>query len=130
MPLSVLIALVVGGIAGVAILTHLFGFSKLHRFDDAEAARMAFLREWPDVATGTITLSADRHSALIETDKGPALVWAMGADSSVRFLADADAQETKTGLSIRLADLTAPNIRIRLAPDERRAWLTSMKVPR
>ncbi|MHA7874809.1 hypothetical protein [Roseivivax sp.] len=122
MPLGILIALVVGGIAGIALLTHVFGFSAARRFADADEARAAFLREYPETRVDRVTLSADGAAALLETGDGPALAWAMGADTSARLLSEVRVEETPRGLRFRLPDMTAPCIDIALAPEDRAAW--------
>ncbi|MHA6324510.1 hypothetical protein [Roseivivax sp. CAU 1753] len=121
MPLEILIALVVAGILGIAALTHLLGLSTPRRFDDA-TARTAFLREYPEIPIRQVTLAENRHAALLATDAGPALVWAMGADSCARMLSDVRTEETPHGLLLHLPDITAPRIRLTLDPSERAHW--------
>ena len=124
MPLEILIALVVGGIAGIAVLTHLFGFSRSRTFEDDASARAAFAREFPDIPIREVHLSADLRAALLQTGAGPALVWAMGADSCARLLSEIRAEEAKHGLVLRLPDVTAPQVRLTLTPEERPLWQT------
>ncbi|SIS52702.1 hypothetical protein SAMN05421759_101218 [Roseivivax lentus] len=122
MPLGILIALVVGGIIGIALLTRALGFGDECRLTSESAARAAFLREFPEVEIHAVTRCADCRAALMETSRGPAIVWAMGADTTARLLGQARLTETETGLDIHLPDITAPRIRLRLSPEERRAW--------
>ncbi len=122
MPLGILIALVVGGIAGIAILTRMLGFAAERRFTYDEAARAAFLREYPEIRVTRVSLCRDGRAALLGTDEGPAIVWAMGADSTARLIGAGRIRETPDGLDIRLPDITAPRIRLRLSPEERQAW--------
>ncbi len=84
MPLIVLLVLVVGGIAGIAVLLHLIGLSKAKVFDQS-SARAAWLREWPQACVQDIDLSQDHRVALIHSTHGPGLVWAMGADIAARI---------------------------------------------
>jgi nitrate reductase gamma subunit len=44
MPLEILLMLVVGGITGIALLTHGLGLSKRRAFHDEAEARAAWLR--------------------------------------------------------------------------------------
>ncbi|MDT8328039.1 MAG: hypothetical protein RQ750_11765 [Roseovarius sp.] len=127
MPLSILLPMVGLGIAGIAVILHLLGLSRAAVLGDEAAARAAWLRECPDRAPRRIILSHDRHAALIETDAGPGVVWAMGADTTARPLKDARIRRTARGLCIDLPDFTAPHIRLRLDPDEAAQWPTHMK---
>ncbi|SLN22030.1 hypothetical protein ROJ8625_00854 [Roseivivax jejudonensis] len=124
MPLEVLIALVVCGIAGIAILTHLFGLSSRSVFEDEAAARAAWLREFPQLSPGEVTLATDRHAALVTTRKGPGLVWSFGADTTARLLTGARVSRDARGLVIRLPDYSAPRIRLSLDDDEAARWTT------
>ena len=126
MPLPVLLALVAGGIAGIALLLHLAGRSRRAVLDPHSAAA-AWLRENPDdTVTGAI-VSADGHAALILTRRGKGLVWSMGADTTTRPLRDFALRETPQGLVIRFRDFTAPRARLRLDAAERRHWRRLME---
>ena len=127
MSLGVLIALVVGGIAGIAVLTHLFGLSERGRLASEEAARNAWAREFPRTPAGAVTLARDGRAALVATGMGPGLVWSFGADTTARFLSGARVTRTATGLDIRLSDITAPRVRLRLEADEAEAWAQSLE---
>ncbi|MBV2359261.1 hypothetical protein KUH32_05725 [Thalassococcus sp. CAU 1522] len=122
MPLSILIALVVGGIAGIAVLTHLAGFSSARRFGDAEAVRAAWAREFATVPVTAVTLCQTGNAALVSTPNGPGIVWAMGADSTARLLIGAQVRSHGDGLTVTLPDYTAPKIRLRLDPRETEEW--------
>ena len=117
MPLPLLLALVICGIAGIALLLHLLGLSTPRRLD-ADAARAAWLREFPDTDVTGITLCEGGTAALVATDAGPGVVWAMGADTTARPLGGATLHETPTGLSLQLADFTAPRLALRLPPGQ------------
>ncbi|SDN52942.1 hypothetical protein SAMN05216196_101809 [Lutimaribacter pacificus] len=127
MPLHILGILVVGGIAGVAVLLHLLGLSRVRRFGDEAAARAAWAAEFPDIPANRAVLCRNRAAALIETPQGPGVVWPMGADSTARFLTGARIARSRDGLTIRLPDYTAPRIRLTLDPDEAEAWLTDLE---
>ena len=127
MPITVLAALVVFGIAGIAVLTVLFGFNKRRSFIDAEDAGRAWLREFPDLEPRDITLSQDGCHALVQTDQGAGIVWSMGADSAARLLTGARVKQSVKGLDLRLRDYTAPRIRAALTPDQQTIWLKRIK---
>lgn len=122
MPLHILLILVVGGIAGIAVILHVLGLSKTKRFDTEEAARQAWLNEFPDTSVDRVILSHDQSAALIETADGPGVVWPMGADSTARYLTNAHIVPRQGGISIRLPDYTAPRITLHLDPDEVDYW--------
>ena len=124
MPLSVLLPLVISGIIGIAVMLHVLGLSRAARLSDAAGARAAWLREFPDHAPTRVILSHDHHAALIETEGGSGVVWAMGADTTARALSGARIHRTGTGLRIDLPDFPAPHIRLRLDRDEAEHWHT------
>ncbi|WP_071673388.1 hypothetical protein [Nioella nitratireducens] len=122
MPLHILIILVVGGIAGIAMLTHVFGLSKPLRFETDEQARAAWLRSWPEDRITDIHLAPDGTAALIETDHGPGVVFPMGADSSGHRMTGAEARETASGLRLTFHDFGTPRLDVCLPPEARNHW--------
>ncbi|MBY5986410.1 MULTISPECIES: hypothetical protein [Roseovarius] len=130
MPLSILLPMVVLGIAGIAVLLHLLGLSQPATFDNEAAAGRAWLREFPEDTPTRITLSHDRHAALVETLQGRGVVWPMGADTTARYLDGAEITQTGTGLRIALPDYTAPRITLTLDPEEARHWPGLMEARR
>ncbi len=127
MPLELLLALVVGGIAGIVAVLHLLGLSHRKRLDSDAAARAAWLREFPEALPHHVTLCRDGHAALIATDRGEGIVWSMGADTTARWLTGASLTRTNQGLTVRLTDYTAPRIDLRLSEDETEAWAKELK---
>ncbi len=130
MSLPVLLTLVIGGIAAIALLLHLSGRSK-RRVMTPEDAHAEWHRHFPDDEIVEATVTPDGHAALILTRDGPAragkgLVWAMGADTTARRLLDFDVTETATGLSVRFHDFTAPRVTLHLPVGERARWITRM----
>ena len=123
MPLVWLIALVVGGIAGIALLTHVLGLSRPRRFASDAEAEVAWLREYPHDAARRIVRCRDGRAALVICADGVGLVWPMGADSTARRLAGARVGERGDRLVIRLPDFTAPRVTLRLDAAERAIWL-------
>lgn len=122
MPLSILLPMVVLGIAGIAVLLHVLGLSRPALLADAGVARAAWLDEFPTDAPTRITLSHDNRAALVETAKGAGIVWPMGADTTARYLTDAQITRTATGLRINLPDYTAPRIDVTLDTSEANRW--------
>ncbi len=98
MPLSILLPLVIGGITFIALLLHGLGLSSRKRIDSAETARIAWRDEFPEVTPIRVILCRDQHAALIMTAQDPGVVFAMGADSTARFLTGARFHKTARGL--------------------------------
>jgi len=127
MPLSILLPMVVMGIAAIAVLLHLLGLSRRATLPNVAAARAAWLREFPTDAPIHVTLCANRSAALIASENGRGVVWPMGADTTARYLTGVRARRTKTGLRLDLPDYTAPRIHLTLDPDETAAWQDALK---
>lgn len=122
MPLEVLLIFVVAGIAGIALLLHLLGLSRGAVFIDEDAARAAWLREFPDAIPDRIALSSDRRAALLCTHGGTGVAWCMGADTVARPLAGADLRATEAGLRILFHDPALAPLTISLSAPDRAAW--------
>lgn len=129
MSLPVLLVLVVGGIAAIAVLLQLVGMSALRVFDGKADAAERWLREFPSDDVVGVTMTYAGTTALIETRQGPGLVWAHGADTAARRLDHYDVSETKTGLRIDFHDFAAPHVHIRLEAEERAHWLNMLSHP-
>ena len=127
MPLSILLPMVIFGIAGIALLLHLMGWSRPAILEDKTAAEHAWLEEFPDDPPKRVVLSHDHHAALVATEKGDGVVWPMGADSTARYLSGAKLLRTGMGLRIDLPDYTAPRIHLRLDADEANQWPTLLE---
>ncbi|MGH1412361.1 MAG: hypothetical protein ACRBB0_02640 [Pelagimonas sp.] len=122
MPLTILIALVVIGIAGIAVLTYWLGLSRPKTFASDSDVRAAWFREFSDIPVTHVTLCQSGNGALVQTPNGPGLVWAMGVDSTARFLTGASLSATDTGMRIDLPDYSAPHVTLRLTPTEITQW--------
>ncbi len=121
MPLDFLLILVTAGIAGIALLLHLLGHSAQPPLAEADA-QAAWAEHDPDSPVRQLHLSADGMAALIETDRGVALVWRMGSDSIVHGLDTARAVRTARGLHIKLGNFAAPSVRVVLSADQAAVW--------
>lgn len=122
MPLSILLPMVILGIAGIAVLLHLLGWSRPAVLKDETAAEQAWLKEFPEDPPKRVVLSHDQHAALVETSKGRGVVWPMGADTTARYLDNAKISFNSNVLSITLPDYTAPRILLTLDRDEAEQW--------
>lgn len=127
MPLPVLLLLVVGGIAGIAVLLHILGLSAPRRFISEADAKQAWLREFPLTKIRQVTLAQNASAAIIETSDGVGVVWPMGADSTARMVSGSQIRTTKSGLDVRLGDFTAPALRLDLPQDEAAKWHATLK---
>lgn len=123
MPLSILLPLVVFGIAGIVIMLHLLGQSRVAVLASEAEARAAWEREMDDDPARAVTLAHDAHAALIETEAGRhGIVFPVGEDTTARYLDGARVVEVPGGLRIDLPDFTAPHIKLRLDAEEARRW--------
>lgn len=127
MPLSILLPLVVLGIAGIAAMLHLLGYSQTAEIADEDAARRLWVHHFPDDRPRHALLAHDRHAALVDTDRGLGLVWGMGADTVARLLHGADATPCGAGLNIHLHDFSAPSVTLTLTPSEVRDWTAAIE---
>lgn len=124
MPLEILLILVVGGIGAIALLLHLTGRSRLIQLDE-EAARAAWLRQFPDLPVQEVLLAQTHQAALITTATEPqclGLVWSFGADTVARDLQAAEVQASNGNLRIEFKDFAAPHAHLRLPPREAEQW--------
>lgn len=126
MPLELLLALVVVGIAGIALLLHVMGRSDQICLT-LEDARAEWLRHFPDDEIIDITLSQDTHAAVVRTVSGAGLLWSFGADTVGRHLIDFDMIETEQGLQVMFHDYATPKVTLQLTPFERRHFENLMK---
>lgn len=127
MPLEILLVLVVGGITGIAILSHSLGLSKRRAFQSADDAQAAWQREYPSSSVTDIILSQSGYAALIQTRRSIGVVWTMGDDTCARILRSPKIARVKTGLRLRLADYAAPVIKLELSTEETALWAAKLE---
>ena len=127
MPLSVLLPMVIIGIGGIAILLHVLGLSQEAKLATEDAARDAWLREFPDHPVDRVSLSHTHRAALVEGAWGRGLVWSMGADTTARHLTGAQVRPLGAGLRIELSDVTAPHVDLDLDHRDAEAWATFLR---
>lgn len=124
MPLHILLILVVGGIAGIALALHLLGLSKAPPFT-RETAHAAWLRAYPDDVIERIMLTANGRAARITTERGPGILWQMGTDTCARLLTGDETLRIKAkSATLYLNDYAAPKVQLHLTPDEYTDWQT------
>ncbi|WP_415921510.1 hypothetical protein [Tateyamaria sp. SN6-1] len=126
MPLHILIILVVGGIAGVALALHLLG-----RTGRAPLAIRELKGEWrrhfpddtfEDDASFQVLVNAAGNRGLLRSDQSHGLIWSMGADTAARRLPARAVRDTPRGLDILFDDPGAPRISVRLGETEKALW--------
>jgi len=125
MPLNILLILVIGGIALIALLLHLLGKSRLTVLSQ-EGARSDWHRHFPDDEILDLIVARDGHAALVQTGQGPGLLWAFGADTVARHLRDFDLLEEPDHLKVIFHDFTAPSATLHLSEPERPVWQKMM----
>lgn len=121
MPLDILLVLVIGGIAGITLLLHMTGKSRLLLLT-SETAQEQWLRHFPDDTVLDVTVAHDGHAALVRTETGVGLLWSFGADTVARHLLDFDWIDHPKGLEVQFHDFSTPRALIRLDEIERRHW--------
>ena len=126
MPLWLLVSLVVGGIAAIALALHLLGLSRAPRLTD-KTARQAWQRAYPESPVERIRVISDGNAALVTAEEGSGIVWRFGADSCARFFGD-QTRIMARGQSVvlKLGDFTAPRIHLRLTEEEQADLTTWM----
>lgn len=122
MPLHILLILVIGGIAGIALALHLLGMSNVDPLTEGKA-RHAWARAYPDSKLISVSITADGGAARITSDAGRGIVWQMGADTCARLLgAQTEAHVRGSKVILKLGDYTAPRISLRLTEQEQVVW--------
>ncbi len=125
MPLEILLILVVGGIAGVTLLLHLTGKSRLHVLT-SKTAQEQWLRHFPDDVVIDVTVAHDCHAALVRTETAAGLLWSFGADTVARHLRDFDWLDHPDGFEVQFHDFSSPRVIIHLDETERQHWQNLM----
>ncbi|RIK86898.1 MAG: hypothetical protein DCC69_06290 [Hyphomicrobiales bacterium] len=127
MSLTLLVVMVVVGVAGVVVAVHLTGGSVRARLADADAARSRFAVDFPDLDIARVHLTADGDAAFLALGDGRVgIVKAVGDRFLTRAVAGADLsgapRATDSTLVLRLRDFTWPGGVFTFAgPDEARA---------
>jgi hypothetical protein len=111
MPLSVLVAIVVVGIALTVLAVHFTGGSEVARLADADEAVRRFLIDFPAEKIDSVHLTADKGTAFLPLHgKGFGVVHAVGGNFLTRVIMRANVAslslEEGNILSLRLRDFT------------------------
>jgi len=127
MPLEILVVLVVVGVGGVVVATWWLGWAKAATLADGEGAARQFNLDHPELAVANVAMSQDKSAALLklETPDVVGLVFAFGDKFVTRRLTSAllrtiniERDDTVVRVSLRLADITAPEIDLVFTPGE------------
>jgi hypothetical protein len=111
MSLTLLVIIVVAGIAAVVIAVHMTGGSARATLDGEEAARLRFADDFPEVAPASVWLTRDGSSAIIGLQDGRVgIVHALGGKFLTRLVTADDLVGTprasEGAVTLRLRDLT------------------------
>lgn len=120
MGLTLLVILVVGGIAAIVLAVHLTGGSRTARLADAAQARARFAEDFPDHAVRAVRLAGDGETAFLALGDGrTGIVQAFGDRFLTRVLAARDIagleKPDAVTVSVRLRDFTWTGGRFRFA---------------
>ena len=129
-PLPILLTIIVVGIAGALLFTHLLGWSQPARIADAQAALARFRLDHPEAVCSHSWVAADGSAALLQLDDKIGLVFVIGDRMAVRKLGSgslASVRTDPTHAHLKLRDPGFPRASLPMpASDERQAWLTRL----
>ncbi|PIB23234.1 hypothetical protein BFP76_09470 [Amylibacter kogurei] len=118
--------MVVIGIISIGIVLHLLGNSKRLVFTNADQVIERWLREHPETLVERVEISDTGHQAIVKSNAGIGIIWVMGFDTTSRLInLPVQTSIHPSGISIKLADFTAPRIKIDLNSETSRShWIT------
>lgn len=113
MNLTVLVIVVVAGIAAVVVAVHLTGGSRRASLNGEEAALRRFAQDFPDLAVRSVRLTRERDAAFLELEDGRVgIVKALGGKFLTRLVSARDLAGTprasSAAVSIHFNDFTWP----------------------
>ena len=114
MSLTVLVLVVVAGIATIILAVHLTGGSRTNEFTVPQTAKERFAVDFPEAEILTCHLTADHHDAVLELKDGHVgLVHAIGSMALTRFVAAGEMQARvneadPSAMDLKTGDLTWP----------------------
>lgn len=110
MPLSILVPMVVLGIAAIVLAIHLTGGTRDARLAGAEEARDRFLEDHPDAVITAVALTADRRTAFLDCGGGQVgMVQGFGDRFLTRLVPAGDIvieRAGERGVTVRMNDFT------------------------
>lgn len=111
MSLTLLVFIVVAGIAAVVVAVHMTGGSVRAKLDGEEAARLRFADDFPDLVPASVWLTRDRCAAIIGLNDGRVgIVHALGGKFLTRLVAAGDLigtpRASNSAVAVRLRDFT------------------------
>lgn len=127
MPLEILGPLVVIGIAGVAVLLHVLGYSRRVDLSDAALARAAWLREFPETQVLNIAPADNGRAALVISTIGPGVVWAFGADTVARRLPPDGPDFGAGDMTLTFPDFGTGRMHLPLSPETITQWRSTLR---
>lgn len=117
MPLEIILPIVVFGITGIVLLVHFVGWTQHRQIPDKALAQTIWQADFPGEVIANLAIDDTGLCALVTlTDGRKGLIWSFGDDAVARHLDVAPSVEaTPTGLHLRLADFTAPVVKLTLS---------------
>lgn len=111
MSLTLLVVMVVAGIAAIVVAVHLTGGTRTATLDGAEAARRRFAEDFADLGVRDVWLTEDRTVAFLALDDGRAgVVSALGDRFLTRIIGRGDLagrpQRDGRAVCLRIDDFT------------------------
>lgn len=131
MSLTLLVVIVVAGIAGVVAAVHLTGGSALARLADEAAALERFARDFPDLRVRSVHRTQGGDAAFLALDDGRVgVVAAVGGKFLTRVVAGSDLagapRASRATVAMRLRDFTWPGGIFSFADAEQAEAVTAM----
>lgn len=132
MPLPVLVAIVVGGIAVVVLVVHLTGGSRVAEIASDDVALERFLVDYPEVAATRCIISSDRRDAVLELADGHVgLVHAVGSNYLTRFvnrgeMAAVPSEKEEGVVDLNTGDITWPRAHMHFTDNDTARMVADM----
>lgn len=125
MPLEILLPIVILGISGIVILTHILGYSRRFTITDETTAIREWHHHWPEDRVLHLRIADDGLSALVITTRGAGLLRSFGADTVAHRIKAATL--THDGLRLDFGDFGTPPTRISLPTDDLPLWQSDIE---
>ncbi len=132
MPLSVLVTVVICGIALVVLTVHLTGGSRVAHIESDKKAVDRFTKDYPEAEPVRCIISVNRRDAVVELADGHVgLVHAIGSHFLTRFVASDEIsarlhQSRKCTVDLLIHDLTWPRAQMTFGDDETAQYVANL----